>query len=138
MVERPIKKSSRQAAAPNSDVGEQTQGERRPIEERSDSKTSGSFERKDRTKKRGKGNQGDSRITTVNPAFVRGKKPTKPKPPVVILTPVDSVEDSVTPTSQVPTAIEDASDALTPSLIRVWLASNQNYPVRVHSGSGCI
>lgn len=115
MVERPIKKSSRQAAAPNSDVGEQTQGERRPIEERSDSTTSPSSQRKDRTKRKGKGNQGDSRISTVNPALVRGKKPTKPKPPVVEQTPEATVEDSVTPTSQDPTAIEDSSDALTTS-----------------------
>jgi hypothetical protein len=51
----------------------------------------------------------------VNPALVRGKKPTKPKPPVVEQTPEATVEDAITPTSEVSTPIEDSSDVLTPS-----------------------
>lgn len=118
MVERPIKKSERQAVASNSDVGEEVQEKGRPIEERLDSTTSASeersaprsFQKKDRAKGRGKKNQQESRPTNVNPALMRGPKPTKPKPPVIQETPEatieDSVEDSVTETPQETTTQE--------------------------------
>lgn len=114
MVERPIKKSERQAIAPSSDVGEEVKGKGRPIEERLDSTTSTpeqgsatrSFPRKDRTKGKGKSNQKDSRNSSVNPALVRGPKPTKPKPPVLEETPSETIENSVTSTSQETTALE--------------------------------
>jgi hypothetical protein len=102
MVERPIKKSERQAVAPNSDVDEQVQGKGRPIEERLDSTTPRSFQKKDRTKGRGKGNQGDSIKSNVNPALVRGKKPTKPKPPVLEKTPEPTIEDAVAEAPETP------------------------------------
>lgn len=104
MVERPIKKSERQVVAPNSDVAEEATEKRRPIEERLDSTTSEerstprSFQKKDRSKGRGKGNQQESRPTNVNPALMRGPKPTKPKPPVMQETPEATSEDSVTDT----------------------------------------
>lgn len=104
MVERPIKKSERQAAAPNSDIDEQVKGKGRPIEERLDSTSSRSFQKKDRTKGRGKGNQENSLKSNVNPALVRGKKPTKPKPPVLQETPEPTVEDSVAEIPQETTA----------------------------------
>jgi hypothetical protein len=100
MVERPIKKSSRQ------DVGEEVKGKESPIEERVDSTTSKAFQRKDRTKGRGKDNQEDSRNSRVNPALVRGKKPTRPKPPVIQEMSEPTEEDSVTETSQETTASE--------------------------------
>jgi len=106
MVERPIKKSSRQDVAPHQDVGEEVKGKESPIEERIDSTTSKSFQRKDRTKGRGKGNQEDSRNTSVNPALVRGKKPTRPKSPVLQEMPEPTMEDSVTETPQETTAFE--------------------------------
>jgi hypothetical protein len=100
MVERPIKKSSRQ------DVGEEVKGKESPIEERVDSTTSKAFQRKDRTKGRGKDNQEDSRNSSVNPALVRGKKPTRPKPPVIQEMSEPTEEDSVTETPQETTPLE--------------------------------
>lgn len=100
MVERPIKKSERQAVSGDSNVGDEVQGKGRPIEERLDSTTGRSFQKKDRTKGRGKGNQEDARPSNVNPALVRGKKPTKPKPPVLEQTPEPTSEDSMTQTPQ--------------------------------------
>ena len=104
MVERPIKKSERQAVSPSSDVGEEATEKRRPIVKRVDSTTSEeesaprSFQKKDRSKGRGKGNQQESRPATVNPALMRGPKPTKPKPPAIQETPEATSEDSVTDT----------------------------------------
>ena len=114
MVERPIKKSERQAVAPNSDVGENVNGEGRPIEERLDSTTSSpeqrsaprSSQKRDRTKGRGKGNQQESRAIPVNPALMRGPKPTKPKSPVPKETPEETIEDSVTETPEETTVEE--------------------------------
>jgi hypothetical protein len=106
MVERPIKKSDRQAVAPSSDVGEEVKGGGRPSEERPDSTTRRSFQKKDKTKGRGKRDQEDSRPTSVNPALVRGPKPQKPKPPVVEQTPEPTIEDSDIETSQETTTEE--------------------------------
>ncbi len=114
MVERPIKKSERQAITPNSDVGQEAKGQERPTEERIDPTTSASgersaprsFQKKDRAKGRGKGNQQESRPASVNPALMRGPKPTKPKPPVIQETPETAIEDSVTETPQETTAEE--------------------------------
>lgn len=106
MVERPIKKSDRQAVAPDSGVEKEVKGKERPIEERFDSTTSQSFQKKDRTKGRGKRNQGELRPSNVNPALMRGPKPTKPKPPVLEETPSETNEDLVSETSQETTAVE--------------------------------
>ena len=100
MVERPIKKSERQSVAPSSDVDESVKGKRRPNEERLDSTSERSFQKKDKTKRKGKGNQEDSRSTSVNPALVRAKKPTKPKPPALEQTLEPTSEDAVEPTSE--------------------------------------
>ena len=106
MVERPIKKSERQAVAPSSDAGEQVKGKESPIEEPPDSTSRQSFRRKDKTKGRGKRHQQDSRPSSVNPALVRGPKPTKPKPPVLLETQEPITEDEVTPTPTISTAVE--------------------------------
>ncbi|NEQ20797.1 MAG: hypothetical protein F6K28_16500 [Microcoleus sp. SIO2G3] len=105
MVEKPIKRSERQTIAPKSDSGEEVKEQGRPIEARPDSTTGRAFQKKDkdRRKGRGKGNQQESRPTSVNPALMRGPKPTKPKPPVPEETPpetVDDTEDSATETPQ--------------------------------------
>ena len=106
MVERPIKKSERQAVAPSSDVGEQVKGKERPIEEPPDSTSGQSFRRQDKTKGRGKRQQQDSRPSNVNPALVRGPKPTKPKPPVLLETQEPIIEEEETSTPTVSTAVE--------------------------------
>ena len=114
MVERPIKKSERQAITPKSNVDEEVKGQERPVEERLDSTTSiseersapRSFQKKDRAKGRGKSNQQESRPSSVNPALMRGPKPTKPKPPVIQETPEATTEDSVTETPEETTAEE--------------------------------
>lgn len=101
MVERPIKKSERQAASPDSHAGEEIQGKERPInpiKKRLDSDTGQSFQKKDRSKGRGRGNQEEAKPTNINPALVRGKKPTKPKPPVLEQTPEPTPEESMTET----------------------------------------
>ncbi|HAA31624.1 MAG TPA: hypothetical protein DCE56_32895 [Cyanobacteria bacterium UBA8553] len=106
MVERPIKKSERQVVAPSSDVGEPAKEKGRPIEKRLDSTNSEersaprSFQKKERSKGRGKGNQQESGPAPVNPALMRGPKPTKPKPPVIQETPEATSEDSVTETPE--------------------------------------
>ena len=106
MVERPIKKSERQAASPSSDVGEQPKRKERPIEEPLDSKSRESFQRKDRSKGRGKRHQQDSGTTPVNPALMRGPKPTKPKPPVLLETQEPAIEDEPASTPTTSTAVE--------------------------------
>ncbi len=110
MVERPIKKSDRQAVDSKSDVVsevKETEGgskERRldditrSSEER---KTTPSFRGKDQAKGRGKRNQpSDSRPSNVNPALMRGPKPTKPKPPVTQETESAPIEESEAETEQ--------------------------------------
>jgi hypothetical protein len=93
MVERPIKKSERQTVAQASDVVEDVlETEPSRIEGSLDSitpspeerKTIRPLQRKDKTKGKGKDNQHkDERSSSVNPALMRGPKPTKPKPPVI-------------------------------------------------------
>lgn len=104
MVERPIKKSERQAASADSNVGDEVQEKGRPIQKPIDSTTGRSFQKKDRTKGRGKGNQEEAKPTNINPALVRGKRPTKPKPPVLEQTPEPTPEDEITETPQETTA----------------------------------
>lgn len=107
MVERPIKKSERQAVAPQSEVGEGVKEKRHPIKERLDSTTSTPEDRsatrslrgKDNSKRKGKSKQKDSPSSNVNPALVRGPKPTKPKPPVIQEVPSET-EDSATEADQ--------------------------------------
>lgn len=108
MVERPIKKSERQAVSDDSNVSDEVQGKERPIQKRLDSTTGQSFQKKDRTKKRGKGNQEEAKPSNINPALVRGKKPTKPKPPVLEQEPelTTETEDAITETPE-ETTVED-------------------------------
>jgi hypothetical protein len=114
MVERPIKKSERQTAPSTSDVVEEVQEtEPSPVEGSQSSITQSSEERsttrpirrKDKTDKKGKGNQQESeRSGQVNPALVRGPKPTKPKPPVIKEIQQATTEDSDTEPGQETTA----------------------------------
>lgn len=93
MVERPIKKSERQAVAQPSDVVEEVLGDQpSPNEGSLDSisqspqerSTSRPFRGKDKAKGKGNRNQQeDERSTKVNPALMRGPRPTKAKPPVI-------------------------------------------------------
>jgi hypothetical protein len=114
MVERPIKKSERQTTnQPSSDAagfqeseapdaGASNSEERvrsRPSRDKSDRNDKGSDrggDRGDRGKRKGRGrDQEDDRARTpVNPALMRGPKPTQPKPPVV--QPEPEVEENST------------------------------------------
>src|ERR671932_531688 len=127
MVERPIKKSERQAMASNSDVTEtvkenEGQAQEASLDEISPSpsprntprpilgkegKDRGTDRDRDRDKDRGrgkgrgKGNQREeSRPSNVNPALMRGPKPTKPKPPVVKEPDPETTEASDTVTEE--------------------------------------
>lgn len=114
MVERPIKKSERQTVAQPSDfVQEVPETESRPVEGSRDSiiqspedeSKTRPFRGRDKTKGKGKGNQQeDERSRAVNPALMRGPKPTKPKPPVSKKTQEATAEDSVTEPGQETTA----------------------------------
>ena len=143
MVERPIKKSDRQAIASNTDVTEavkETEGQAqeashdeispspsarntpRPIlgKEGKDRGTDRDRDRdrdndrgtdrdrdRGRGKGRGKGNQREeSRPSNVNPALMRGPKPTKPKPPVLQEPEPETTEASDTVTEEETTADE--------------------------------
>ena len=143
MVERPIKKSDRQAIASNTDVTEavkETEGQAqeashdeispspsarntpRPIlgKEGKDRGTDRDRDRdndrgtdrdrdrdRGRGKGRGKGNQREeSRPSNVNPALMRGPKPTKPKPPVLQEPEPETTEVSDTVTEEETTADE--------------------------------
>lgn len=113
MVERPIKKSERQAASP-SDVKEEVQetepssveGSQGSISHSSEERnTTRPVQRKDKTNKKGKGNQQESEPSRqANPALMRGPKPTKSKPPVIKIqepTTEDSIdEDQETPAEE--------------------------------------
>ncbi len=79
MVERPIKKSERQAAQQNENNGEATQAS--PSPGRSTDRNENRSRSKD--KGRGKGKDRDEKPSApVNPALMRGPRPVKPKPPV--------------------------------------------------------
>lgn len=105
MVERPIKRSDRQAIAdaePSKVIEEVLETEPTAIEgnldvtpppkERNIPRPSRS---KDTTKGKGKGNQQeDSRSSPMSPALMRGPKPTKPKPPVVKKTESDAEDEA--------------------------------------------
>jgi hypothetical protein len=114
MVERPIKKSERQTVASPNDVVEEVLGTEpsdiegsqgsinQSPEERS---TTRPLRRKDKTKEKGKGNQQESEHSRqVNPALIRGPKPTKSKPPVIKQSQEATTEESVTEPSQETTA----------------------------------
>ena len=89
MVERPIKKSERQATdKPSSDAAGSQESAAldsgtQNSEERGRNRSS--RDKGDRGKRKGRGrDQEDDRAKTpVNPALMRGPKPTQPKPPVV-------------------------------------------------------
>ncbi len=105
MVERPIKKSERQKVAEPQDVLEEaletqlgSTEDDFPGETQSPRKgrTSQSFRGKGNSKRKGKGKQAeDERPGQVNPALMRGPRPTKPKPPVLKAEP-EVVESSTT------------------------------------------
>ena len=107
MVERPIKKSERQATdKPSSDAAgfqeseaadsgarnSEERGRSRPSRDKGDRNDKGG----DRGKRKGRGrDQEDDRAKTpANPALMRGPKPTQPKPPVV--QPEPEVEENAT------------------------------------------
>ncbi|MEB3309309.1 MAG: hypothetical protein VKJ02_03680 [Snowella sp.] len=102
MVERPIKKSERQAnpegsnnepreAARNDNPGRPPRG---------------------RGKGKGKGKKGDRQeeAKVINPALARPPKPSKPQPPVVEETPVEEPEETVAETE---TATEETPEDVT-------------------------
>lgn len=105
MVERPIKKSERQAVAKPDDVGEAIETQPSMIEDAQDSITQPPEERstsrplpgKDKRKGSREDRQKDERSsrTPINPALMRGPKPTKIKPPVVKETQEATAEESV-------------------------------------------
>jgi hypothetical protein len=119
MVERPIKKSERQAVTKSNDVVEEAlDTEPRTIEGATDPTTQSPSEQntkqrplpvKDKTKgkegKEGKG-RGDrqkddqSSRPPMNPALLRGPKPTKPKPPLITKTQEATESDSVDQATQ--------------------------------------
>lgn len=106
MVERPIKKSERQAVAePNDDIEVQeteastAEGNQdfTPLPEKQSAPRP--LLGKDKSKAKGRGKEekeSRSARPPANPALMRGPKPTKPKPPVVQETPEVSPESSVT------------------------------------------
>nr|WP_290223122.1 hypothetical protein [Trichocoleus desertorum] len=115
MVERPIKKSERQVADnPSSDAAEfqgseasdsgtrnsEERGRSRPSRDKADRNDKGSDRSGDRggdrgkRKGRGRDQEDDRARTPVNPALMRGPKPTQSKPPVV--QPEPEVEENST------------------------------------------
>lgn len=110
MVERPIKKSERQAIAEPSDVVKEVV-ETEPnlmsgsldstIPPPAERNTTRPSPRKDKTKGKGKDNQQqEERSKPANPALMRGPKPTKPKPPVIKDPQPEAAEDSGTEPGQ--------------------------------------
>ncbi len=96
MIERPIKKSDRQAVPQSNDVVEkviktESLEERDITLPRKDHKISRKEpqerpepqERQNRQDRQNRQKEEFSSRTPVNPALVRGPKPTKPKPPVI-------------------------------------------------------
>jgi hypothetical protein len=121
MVERPIKKSERQVSTEASGVAEKDletepnqagdeQEQALNIETPSEGKHSpNQQDRKDRNKssKKGRGDQQREQETSrVNPALLRGPKPTRPRPPVT------HVEQATTPEAPV---IDEEQDTPTDS-----------------------
>jgi hypothetical protein len=96
MVERPIKKSARQTESVPSEGG---------LDE-----TNQSHQEPNTTKRlKGKGKtrqQKSSEPRSVNPALMRGPKPTKPKPPVVKETVEATESDALTEVGQEDTITE--------------------------------
>jgi len=108
MVERPIKKSERQAMAESNNVGEESlETQNKTIEGAQNSTTQSQEERsitrpileKDKSKGKGRnkgGQQKDDRSSKqpANLALMRGPKPTKPKPPVIQETQDETAQDA--------------------------------------------
>jgi len=113
MVERPIKKSERQAAAREEGAPKTEPGilEGNPsVSQDSDeerSTTPRPFKNKEKDHRRGKGKGNREREEQsrppANPALMRGPKPTKPKPPVIEETQVEATEDTETEANQAAT-----------------------------------
>jgi hypothetical protein len=104
---KPVKKSERPTVESNVDDDNSSSEERRmPQRDRGRDR--------DRDKGRGKGRgeakgnrNSEARPSNINPALMRGPKPTKPKPPVIAEeTPVEMTEDSEVETEQVTTTEE--------------------------------
>ncbi len=110
MVERPIKKSERQATAASNDAEVVLEVEASPTETNQDSVTDSPenqspekrniprplpAKEKDKGKEKGRGREKEreSSRPPLNPALARGPKPSKPKPPVVQATQETPAED---------------------------------------------
>ncbi len=108
MVERPIKKSERLAKADAEPTGDRPSAA--PTEERS-SRPRGKDKGKGKGKGRGRDRDNEDSKPPVNPALVRGPRPTPPKPPAPEVEAVpaeDAVADeSVTTDVEASTASEE-------------------------------
>lgn len=113
MVERPIKKSDRQAVTEsNTVVEEAVEAEPSTVEGSTESITQSSEERipkklplpvKDNTKGKGRGSQQKDEQSSKapgNPALMRGPKPTKSKPPIIQKAQEATESDSIAQTDQ--------------------------------------
>jgi hypothetical protein len=115
MVERPIKKSERQARTESNDAGEGVEASQSssvagsPAAPRQAPKPKGSSQpARDKDKSRRKGDSSEeARPGAMNPALMRGPKPTQPKPPVAPVTPA---EDEAIAEESAPEATEAASE----------------------------
>lgn len=108
MVERPIKKSERQATIEANGVAEKNleseprhrEDQEQALKTETPSEGKRSPSRQDRNKNSRKdkgGQQREHEPSRVNPALLRGPKPTKPKPPVIQ---VESTMDAEAPVDQ--------------------------------------
>lgn len=108
MVERPIKKSERQVSTEASGVVAEKDLKSEPdrvgddqeqapkTETHSEGKRSPNRQDRNKSSNKGRGNrQGEQETARVNPALLRGPKPTKPKPPVAHTTEEATTADPV-------------------------------------------
>jgi hypothetical protein len=124
MVERPIKKSERQAISESPDAAkegaaaqtevsvENPPTEAQPRKERIiDQPLRGRDKDKTKGKDRDKGKRGgDDRPPQVSPALMRGPKPTKPKPPVIKADSAE-VDESAEDSDSAPVGESEAAEA---------------------------
>lgn len=109
MVERPIKKSERQAKA---ESGE-SQDISAPSEERNSRPARNNDRDRDRSKGKGKGkgkkgSRDDSEPKQmINPALARGPRPVKPQPPVAVEEPLAVEADADVATESTEAAAEE-------------------------------
>lgn len=97
MVERPIKKSERQVAEPDSTQDSEESITSYPEKQN----TPKPFRKKETAKGKDKGNQQqDTRSQAVSPALMRGPKPKKFDPPTIKETQEETAEDTDTQEEQ--------------------------------------